>query len=131
MNKIENILSSKDNRIFLHRASNAASAAIAAQALNMGRSVVLVATSKEMLHNLNALTRLFIPEASMAGPFGKEKLSHYPDATRLNPKIHGRVSFPAFMDYHWAKLFVLFVIFSHYYTSICPWAILPVILLKL
>lgn len=67
MNKIENILSSKDNRIFLHRASNAASAAIAAQALNMGRSVVLVATSKEMLHNLNALTRLFIPEASMAG----------------------------------------------------------------
>ena len=66
MNKIENILS-KDNRIFLHRASNAASAAIAAQALNMGRSVVLVATSKEMLHNLNALTRLFIPEASMAG----------------------------------------------------------------
>lgn len=66
MNNIENILSSKDNRIFLHRASNAASAAIAAQASSMGRSVVLVATSKEMLHNLNALTRLFIPEASMA-----------------------------------------------------------------
>ncbi len=41
---------------------------IAAQAFKYGTgSVVLVATSKEMLHNLNALTRLFIPEASMAG----------------------------------------------------------------
>ena len=81
----------------------------------MGRSVVLVATSKrnapqfecidKIIHS-RKLPWLVFPLQCPLWETGKVISLSGRDEIK-SKKIHGRVSFPAFMDYHWAKLFCI------------------------
>ena len=62
------LLSSNDRQIYLERSGMVTRCRLACEALDKGRSVALVARTREEFHAARSLAALFSPEISLADP---------------------------------------------------------------